>query len=87
MLFRSTLEETLDAITSGRSNPEELIKSGDKILGWNAMDITCKLRPDDADVAALGPDFQQAWNQDFKNSPNRPLLLIALLSWYDRNHQ
>ena len=51
------------------------------------MDITCKLRPDDADVAALGPDFQQTWNQDFKNDPSQPLLLMALLSGYDRNLQ
>ena len=51
------------------------------------MDITCNLRPDDADVAALRPDFQQTWNLDFKNGPNRPLLLMALLIGYDRNLQ
>jgi len=48
----SDSREHLMRSPSGRSNPEELIKSGDKILGWNAMDITCKLRRTNADVAA-----------------------------------
>ncbi|KAI1299859.1 alcohol oxidase-like protein [Xylaria venustula] len=60
-----TPEETLDALAGGCVDPAELLKNNDGMLGWNAMDITCKLRPSDADVAALGP-----------KPPNKPLLLI-----------
>jgi hypothetical protein len=80
--YKSSLnpEETLDAIASGRRNPEEIIKNNDDILGWNGQDITCKLRPSDAEVAALGPEFQRSWNADFRDNPNKPLALMSLLS-------
>jgi alcohol oxidase len=80
--YKSSLapEETIDAVVSGRRDPEDLIKNNDKILGWNFMDITCKLRPTDADVAALGPEFQEVWNHDFKDNPNRPMALMSLVN-------
>ncbi|TGJ83027.1 hypothetical protein E0Z10_g5744 [Xylaria hypoxylon] len=82
--YRSSLapEETLDALAGGRLDPGELIKNNDKLLGWNAMDITCKLRPSETDVAALGPEFQEAWDRDFKTNPNKPLLLMSLLNTF-----
>ncbi|KAI1167543.1 GMC oxidoreductase-domain-containing protein [Nemania serpens] len=80
--YRSSLapEETLDALAGGRLNPEDLLRNNDKILGWNAMDITCKLRPSESDVAALGPQFQSAWDRDFKNNLNKPLVLMSLIN-------
>lgn len=79
--YKSNLapEETVDALVGGRLDPGDLIKNNAKILGWNAQDVTCKVRPTDAEVAALGPEFQVAWNQDFKDNPNRPLALMALV--------
>jgi alcohol oxidase len=73
-------DETLDGILTGKLNPVELIQNNDKILGWNAQDVTCKLRPIDADIASLGPAFQQAWDEEFKNSPNKPLMMVALVN-------
>lgn len=80
--YKSSLnpEETLDAIASGRRDPEEMIKNNDDILGWNCQDVTCKLRPSDAEVAALGPEFQKSWNADFRDNPNKPLTLMSIVS-------
>ncbi|KAF2676462.1 GMC oxidoreductase [Lentithecium fluviatile CBS 122367] len=80
--YLSSLDEneTIDALVGGRVDPVELIKEKDPILGWNAMDITCKLRPTDSDVAALGPEFQEAWDEEFKNEPNKPLALGSLVN-------
>ncbi|KAI0022611.1 alcohol oxidase-like protein [Xylariomycetidae sp. FL0641] len=80
--YRSGLApgETLDALANGRLNPEELMKANDGILSWNAQDITCKLRPSEAELTSLGPDFRAAWDRDFKDVPSRPLILLALLN-------
>lgn len=80
--YRTNLspEETADAIVGGRLDPEELIKNNDGMLGWNAMDTTCRLRPSDADVLALGPEFRAAWERDFKSIPNKPVALMALVN-------
>ncbi|KAM6513496.1 hypothetical protein FALCPG4_015908 [Fusarium falciforme] len=65
-----------------RGGRQELIDKKDKVLGWNSIDISSKLRPTEADVAALGPDFQTAWDRDFKNAPDRPLMLMGLVSCF-----
>ncbi|KAK7983231.1 hypothetical protein PG989_010633 [Apiospora arundinis] len=74
--------ETVDAITGGRTDVGELLRTNAPILGWNAQDIACKLRPTDSEVAALGPEFQKAYDKDFKNIPNKPLTLMASLSGF-----
>lgn len=81
--YRTNLQpdETLDGILSGRTDATELIEKKDKLLGWNSIDISAKLRPTEADVAALGPKFQAKWDKDFKNHANRPLMLMGLVSW------
>lgn len=73
--------DTIDGILSGRTDPEALVKQNDKILGWNAIDISSKLRPTDDEAAALGPEFKAAWDRDFSGNPNRPLMLMGLVSW------
>ncbi|KAK5988794.1 Alcohol oxidase [Cladobotryum mycophilum] len=82
--YRSSLlpEETVDAALSGRVNIGELIKTNANILGWNVADVTSKLRPSEADVAALGPAFQTAWNRDFKNHPERPIAIITSMNGF-----
>jgi alcohol oxidase len=70
-----------DHILSGRTDAAELIKNKDKVLGWNAIDISSKLRPTDEEVTALGPKFKQAWDRDFKEIPNRPLMLCGVIQW------
>ncbi|KAK3989937.1 putative GMC oxidoreductase [Cladorrhinum sp. PSN332] len=75
-------EETVDAIFDGRRDIGALIQKNDKILGWNTMDVTCKLRPSESDITALGPKFQQAWKRDFESVPDRPLGMIAPVAAY-----
>lgn len=72
--------ETIDALVGGRLDPVQLIQENAPILGWNSMDITCKLRPTDKEVAALGPVFREAWDKDFKNEPKKPIALGSLVN-------
>ncbi|EED11964.1 glucose dehydrogenase, putative [Talaromyces stipitatus ATCC 10500] len=82
--YKSSLdvEETIDAVVSGRRSVEELVRNNDKILGWNTMDIACKLRPSETDIARLGPEFEKTWNRDFKKNPNKPLVLMSLINGF-----
>lgn len=75
------VEETLDAVNSGRLNPVDLITNNDKILGWNSVDAQCKARPTAAEVAALGPAFQKAWDEEFKDKADKPMMMMSLVGW------
>ncbi|KAK5652037.1 hypothetical protein OQA88_10940 [Cercophora sp. LCS_1] len=68
--YYSSLEEheTLDALASGRAEPRE------EMLGWNAQDVTCKLRPREDQ---LGP-FASVW-ADFVERKDRPMGLMSLV--------
>jgi choline dehydrogenase-like flavoprotein len=81
--YRTSLapDQTIDAVLSGRVDATELVKNNDKILGWNGIDISSKIRPTEEEVAELGPDFKAAWDRDFKDAPNRPMMLCGLVSW------
>ncbi|KAI1453894.1 GMC oxidoreductase [Annulohypoxylon moriforme] len=79
-LYNSPLEpiETSDAIISGRLSYEDAVAQKHPHLGWNFIDLSSKLRPTDAEVAAMGPEFQAMWDKDFKDKPNRPLMLMVV---------
>lgn len=70
-------DETADALAGGRLDPMALIQTNDKILGWNAMDVTCKIRLSKTDVSALGPAFGI---ETLKRSPI--VLLLSPLGVY-----
>jgi alcohol oxidase len=72
--------ETMDAIICGRVSVDRLIQDKAPILGWNAMDIVCKIRPSDVEIAALGPTFQDFWDKEYKADPNKPLALGSLIN-------
>ncbi|KAH8664340.1 GMC oxidoreductase [Xylariales sp. PMI_506] len=74
--------ETLDGIITGRLSVEEAMTASSPLLGWNSCDIAGKLRPSDEDIAALGPEFKKAWERDFQDKPDRPLMLMALVQGY-----
>jgi alcohol oxidase len=44
------------------------------------QDISAKLRPTDAEVSALGPEFQKDWDRDFKPYPSRPMMLCGVVN-------
>lgn len=75
-------DQTMDGLLTGRVNVGELIPKNDPLLSWNGVDVQCKLRPTDSDIASLGTDFQAAWDKDFKNSPDKPLMIISIVSCF-----
>jgi choline dehydrogenase-like flavoprotein len=82
--YKSNLapEETADAlIAGGMEVVMDLLQRGDKILGWNAQDVTCKLRPCEEDIEAMGPEFRKVWDKHFKDVPDKPLTLMSLVGW------
>ncbi|KAH7146719.1 alcohol oxidase-like protein [Dactylonectria estremocensis] len=82
--YRTNLrpDETLDGILSGRSDAAQMMQENHKLLGWNGIDISAKLRPTDSEIAELGTEFQAAWDKDFKHVPDRPLMLMGLVSCF-----
>lgn len=80
--YRSSLlpSETVDAFYGGRVDINQLIAKNDRMLGWNAADVTSKVRPTSSEATALGPAFEEAWNRDFKNAPNRPVVITTSLN-------
>jgi alcohol oxidase len=77
-----SLSDTLDPLSTGRVNPADLLATNDPILGWNAQDVTCKLRPSSADIASMSASFQDAWKRDFAPHPSRPLMLASLVGGF-----
>ena len=85
--YRTNLkpEECINGYQDGRWNVDDAIKNTDQLLGTNGMDAQGKFRPTEAEVDALGPEFRKAWDADFKNVPDRPLMILALYTWYALN--
>ena len=76
-------EDTFDALVHGKlGSPEELIKSGNKRLGSNAQEVQAKVRPTEAEVVALGPGFKQAWDKEFKDHPDKPMVVFTVIAGY-----
>lgn len=80
--FKTSLapRQTADFLLSGREKAEDLIRDGDKILGWNLIEVGVKTQPLEADLATLDPALLAAWERDFKDKPNRPLMLMATIN-------
>jgi alcohol oxidase len=75
--------DTLDALVFGRlGSPEELIRQQHPMLGWNAQEVQGKARPTDAEVAALGPEFKEAWDREFKNHPEKPMVAFSVVAGF-----
>ncbi|KAK3326013.1 GMC oxidoreductase [Apodospora peruviana] len=80
--YRTSLEpdETADDIFNGRVSPEDAVANKHPMLGWNTIDVAAKYRPTDEEAAQLGPEFAEAWERDFRDKPNRPMMLTGLRS-------
>lgn len=73
-------DETIDGLLSGRLDFAGAIKENNPVLGWNAIDICSKIRPSEEEVGALGKDFHEVWEKDFKEQTDRPLMLMGVVS-------
>lgn len=80
--FKTSLQprETSDFVISGRVKEEDLIREKDKILGWNFIEVGVKMQPSESDRATLDKDLLAAWERDFKDKPNKPLMLMGFIS-------
>jgi alcohol oxidase len=78
--YRTSLtpQETINAFSDGRFNVQEEIRKNNKQLGWNSMDASGKFRPTEQEVSALGSTFKRVWDRDFRDKPDRPLMIIAM---------
>lgn len=75
--------DTLDDLAYGRmGRPEDLIKAQHPMLGWNAQEVQGKARPTDAEVAALGPEFKKAWDREFRDHPERPIVVFSVVAGF-----
>lgn len=73
-------EQTLDGFLSGRKDFGEAIQNKDPMLGWNAIDACSKIRPTDAEIEAMGPEFKEHWDKDFRDRPTRPVMLTGVVN-------
>ncbi|KAK1752884.1 hypothetical protein QBC47DRAFT_430978 [Echria macrotheca] len=82
--YRSSLSpsETLDPLADGRIPPADLASTNPGMAGWNAQDVTCKLRPPSSQIATLGPAMAAAWATDFEPIKDKPLMLMSLVGAY-----
>lgn len=53
-----------------------------RMMGWNAQDVQGKVRPSEDEIAALGSDFQEAWNKEYKPFPEKPLGCFTLIGGF-----
>lgn len=73
--------DTLDGVVFGRlGSLEDLMKVNHKMLGWNGQQIQGKVRPTEEEVAELGPEFQKAWDKEFKDYPEKPLVVFSVVA-------
>ncbi|KAI9151463.1 Alcohol oxidase [Paramyrothecium foliicola] len=82
--YKSALSpaDTLDGLMRSLSSPAEVIQKQEAVLGWTAMDITSKIRPSDAEVAALGPEFQQYWDSNYKAIKDKHMSIFTLVNGF-----
>lgn len=78
-VFKISAEEgeTADAYYRGDLTAEQIVAQNHPMHRWNGMDVASKIRPTAAQVAALGPAFQEVYDRDYKDNPNRPLLFVG----------
>lgn len=53
-----------------------------RMMGWNSQDVQGKVRPSEDEIAALGSDFQEAWNKEYKPFPEKPLGCFTLIGGF-----
>ncbi|KAI1120478.1 GMC oxidoreductase [Nemania abortiva] len=73
-------EDNFESIYNGTRNLPELMSNHDPLLSWNAVDASAKIRPTRLEVESLGPTFEQAWDTDYEDVPNKPLVSMILFN-------
>ncbi|EKM78832.1 hypothetical protein AGABI1DRAFT_114408 [Agaricus bisporus var. burnettii JB137-S8] len=77
--------ETLDDIWWGsEAEIKPLVdrwsKTGQGLLAHSGMDAGIRLRPTVDDLKEIGPSFTQRWNEYFANAPDKPIMLMSIIT-------
>ncbi|KIM94143.1 alcohol oxidase [Oidiodendron maius Zn] len=76
-----TEEANIDFLSNGINSTLQIGGENSK-PGWNAVDLSSKLRPTATEIGELGPEFQAIWDKEFKNAPEKPLVNMGIVSRY-----
>lgn len=61
---------------------EEAWLNGKGTMSTNFLDSGAKLRPTEAEVASLGPDFQKYWKEYFEKAEDKPVVFACWANGY-----
>ncbi|KAK0387532.1 hypothetical protein NLU13_3778 [Sarocladium strictum] len=75
-------DETIDSILRNPASRPELFKAKDARIGWNGIDMSSKLRPSEKEVQNFSSALQKRWDSDFRDEPNRPIMLSAIVNGF-----
>ncbi|RYP72124.1 hypothetical protein DL770_008017 [Monosporascus sp. CRB-9-2] len=70
-------EATTDGIHTGQVDISTLLVSKEKVLGWNGIDASSKIRPTSTELSELGPAFREIWDRDFEGASGKPLISMV----------
>ena len=72
-LYKSTLDrgDALDRVYHPDFDLQGAIEKNDPVLGWTALDSVCQVRPTEAQVEALGPEFKAKFDEHWGAHPGR----------------
>lgn len=68
------------AILKSEGGFEKAVAEKSPLLGWNTVDVCSKIRPSEEDLSKLGPEFREAFDRDYRDHPNRPMMLSGFVS-------
>ncbi|KAM0750414.1 alcohol oxidase [Meredithblackwellia eburnea MCA 4105] len=84
-------EDTLDDYLRGVPEVhakvgESWSKEGKGIVASNVIDAGMKARPNEQELAEMGPDFQKVWKEYFENAPDKPVMFGGVVSSFLGDH-
>lgn len=77
--FKTSLEpeQSLDGILTGQLDVQKAIQESSPMMGWNGIDVGAKLRMSEQEVAALGKEFEEYYNRDFRPHPSKHIMMMG----------
>lgn len=75
-----------------RRDPDAILKaeegwlSGKGTMTSNFVDSGARLRPTEAEVTSLGPDFQNYWKKQFEKAEDKAVIFTAWANGYATHH-
>ncbi|KAF8580577.1 GMC oxidoreductase [Ramaria rubella] len=83
-----TLDDFLrgDKATQDRLFQQWEITPEKAALSSNAIDAGFKIRPSEAELKEMGPEFNELWNTYFKDKPDKPVMFGSIVSGAYADH-